>query len=52
MRLGPEPRKPALPVRLLEPGLAYKVQRTELPGLPPVRPSGHPAWQTELRSEP
>jgi hypothetical protein len=53
MRLGSEPGKPALPVQLPGPELAYKVQRPELlPGLLPERPSGHPAGQTGLRSEP
>ena len=52
MRLGLEPGTPALPVRLPEPELAYKVQQLELPGLLPVRPSGHPAGQTGLLPEP
>ena len=52
MRLGLVPGKPALPVQVLEPELAYKVQQPELPGRLPGRPSGHPAVQTGLPSEP
>ena len=53
MHLGSEPGKQALPVQLLEPELAYKVQRPVLlPELRPEHPSGHPVGQTGLRSEP
>ena len=39
-------------VQVLDPELAYQVQQPELPGRLPVRPSGHPAVQTGLPSEP